>query len=474
MKFMLVCAAALLVACGAPPSNKTTSQPLVGANDNKTDDATKVSDPTGDSEISTDHASNASVEDVIDRFTNTEKIPAQQVNEEELKEREASLIPLEQFDQDAAPITVEDRRDLQTRFALDENDRDIVDLRAHDTGIRNQGSEGLCTAFATIASVENLGRRLYTQQLDLSERHHWRSYRIYQTPPSLSAAERTGLIDESLWPYKGSPQAGYASKVRAKLTAVQPLQGSISEIVDSVRSGYPVVLNLIVDRSFMQPREGGIISGGGMRLGGHAIAVTGVVLDQRVPGGGYLVIKNSWGNSWGESGYGYVAFDYCKRSYCYAWSVKDFNLYDDAGSLVAKASEGENNNEDSADNGEPTPPPTPPDQPVPTPTEESISAQDFKMQLVLRGRGLFGAANFVLGIDAPQGALSQIASITYQLSNGVSYRVLNSAPTGIDVKKANLVSRNYKARQRGWETLPAIIKLKDGREFEIPGIVINW
>jgi hypothetical protein len=52
-------------------------------------------------------------------------------------------------------------------------------------------------------------------------------------------------------------------------------------------------------------------------LGGHGVHVVGYVNNADRPagmplgsGGGYFVIKNSWGCDWGDEGYGYLAYDY--------------------------------------------------------------------------------------------------------------------------------------------------------------------
>ena len=54
-------------------------------------------------------------------------------------------------------------------------------------------------------------------------------------------------------------------------------------------------------------------------IGGHAVLITGLIDNSQLPpgappgsGGGYLIIKNSWGNCYGDSGYAYLPYDWVK------------------------------------------------------------------------------------------------------------------------------------------------------------------
>jgi C1A family cysteine protease len=45
-------------------------------------------------------------------------------------------------------------------------------------------------------------------------------------------------------------------------------------------------------------------------LGGHALFCCGYKDDASYPGGGYLIVKNSWGTGFGDKGYIYLPYDY--------------------------------------------------------------------------------------------------------------------------------------------------------------------
>lgn len=46
---------------------------------------------------------------------------------------------------------------------------------------------------------------------------------------------------------------------------------------------------------------------------GHSVALVGYKKSNLFAGGGYFIIRNSWGPGWGEAGYAYMPFDYVKK-----------------------------------------------------------------------------------------------------------------------------------------------------------------
>lgn len=88
--------------------------------------------------------------------------------------------------------------------------------------------------------------------------------------------------------------------------------------------GAPLSMGIATTQSFSDATANGgfvrLASGKETSRGGHCILVTGYVDNKDLPrdvppggGGGYLVIKNSWGTGFGDSGYAYLSYDWVKK-----------------------------------------------------------------------------------------------------------------------------------------------------------------
>ena len=187
---------------------------------------------------------------------------------------------------------------------------ETVDNRMYDTPIRNQGAEGLCTSFAVVGAVEFLAKK-NALNIDLSEKHLWMTYQVYQTANALAAARANWITSEQAWPYASS---------RAAVSPL-PRKGNVLEYRDattwddvyaSLREKRGVILSVVTNTSWSNPR-GGVLSVNGQQQGGHAIAVSGYFDTSQ---GRYLIIKNSWGPGYGSSGYVFLPEAYCASYWC--------------------------------------------------------------------------------------------------------------------------------------------------------------
>jgi len=77
--------------------------------------------------------------------------------------------------------------------------------------------------------------------------------------------------------------------------------------------GLGVVLAMSVDADFSRARTDGVlVDTGAENDGGHAVQMIRYVRDRTAWGGGWVVIRNSWG-CWGDNGYAYLPLGWARR-----------------------------------------------------------------------------------------------------------------------------------------------------------------
>ena len=196
------------------------------------------------------------------------------------------------------------------------------DLRYRDTPIISQlGAR--CSAYGLTASIENLLGA--PQVAKLSESHLWSQYRTYSSLSAVDAAKRMSITEYWMWPKeKKSPYPGWEAKAHTSLKYITSIDDNVLNAVKALDEGRPVYLGVSVTTS-MQSCVAVLDPDSPDTGGGHAVNISGYGIDKRVPGGGYFIIKNSWGAECGDKGYQYMPFNYCIRrgsSYCIMWDIQ--------------------------------------------------------------------------------------------------------------------------------------------------------
>lgn len=110
---------------------------------------------------------------------------------------------------------------------------------------------------------------------------------------------------------------------------------SIALTAVNLAIGNPVVVSLQVTPSFDGPDANGYAHYAGASetsRGGHALHVSGFITNEtlaaKIPsapagaGGGYFIVKNSWGTCFGDTGYIYLPFEWIKK-YTYSMTVRN-------------------------------------------------------------------------------------------------------------------------------------------------------
>ena len=215
-----------------------------------------------------------------------------------------------------------------------------VDLRDKMPKVRSQGGRGTCVAHAAAAVREYLIGDA-GNDADLSEQFlYWVCKQRDGRPTgegtyikiAMRALKDLGVCPEQVWHYnphpvvndegQGPPPANATSEAAAfRVKAVQELHARwVNTLKRVLAKGKPIAFSVPVFESWQRPygyRVGDIRLPlpGEKVLGGHAMCMVGYVDDADVPGGGYFLVRNSWGEQFGY--YGEVAPGYCRLPYEY-------------------------------------------------------------------------------------------------------------------------------------------------------------
>ena len=218
------------------------------------------------------------------------------------------------------------RRDARTGARVGES----LDWR-HQNGtnwlgaVMNQGNCGSCVAFATVGTLE--------AQYSITNGAPW--LRPSFSPQMLfgcgggacdfgwwpqNAADflkNTGIVDEACMPYTSgstgqdvacSKKCGDSAERTTKIASFTTpstlsRDGSIDQVKAALRTG-PLVTTLDVYSDFMTYASGVYKHVTGELEGGHAISIVGFDDQKRA-----WLIRNSWGDEWGEAGFAWISWD---------------------------------------------------------------------------------------------------------------------------------------------------------------------
>jgi len=221
-----------------------------------------------------------------------------------------------------------------------------VDLRAWFSPVEDQGSLGSCTANAGVALVEYFERKAYKKHIDASRLFLYKVTRnlMHETGDNgaflrntMAAMVLFGVPPEEYWPYKiedfeKEPTAfcysfaqNYKSITYYRLDPPETKKKDLLErIKTNLKGDLPSMFGFTVYSSIDEAETTGRIpypSDGDKIVGGHAVVAAGyddkMVINNSKPGA--LLIRNSWGKTWGEAGYGWLPYDYVLSGLAVDW-----------------------------------------------------------------------------------------------------------------------------------------------------------
>jgi C1A family cysteine protease len=219
-----------------------------------------------------------------------------------------------------------------------------VDLRQYCAPIENQGSLGSCTAQAGVGLLEYFARRTTGKHEDLSRLFIYKVTRQLMgwtgdtgafLRSTMGAIAAFGAPPEKYWPYviadfEKEPSA-FAYAIAQNYKAItyyrlDPPGTSAAVLLAAVKThlgqGLPSMFGFSCYTSLSSANSTGKIpfpKATEKQIGGHAVIAVGYDDAMKVtnPAGGTttgaLLIRNSWGTGWGESGYGWLPYEYINR-----------------------------------------------------------------------------------------------------------------------------------------------------------------
>ena len=217
-----------------------------------------------------------------------------------------------------------------------------VDLRPHLTCVEDQSAVSSCTANALAGAYEYLAKRALGEAGDVSRLFIYYNAREYDggvtgdTGCTIAAAiqvlQELGACNELTWAYdedrinhRPLPDA-YQEALNFLVEEADEIEVDLDAMKHCLAEGYPFVFGLMLFASFDRAGKRGLVpmpnpmgEDGRQEHGSHAMLCVGYSDQSQA-----FIVRNSWGEDWGDRGYCYIPYDYLANpEYCdECWAVR--------------------------------------------------------------------------------------------------------------------------------------------------------
>ena len=205
-----------------------------------------------------------------------------------------------------------------------------VDLREHCPAVYDQGQLGSCTANA-IAGAFQFGlmkqhaasfvpSRLFIYYNERVMEHTVQIDSGAQIRDGIKSVDKQGVCHEKNWPYLISKftqkptSPCYEKALKHQLLSYQRVPTDLNHLIGCLAEGYPFVFGFSVYESFesAEVAKTGVVPMPTLNeqmVGGHAVLAVGYDSTSK-----RFIVRNSWGNKWGQKGYFTIPFQYLTNS----------------------------------------------------------------------------------------------------------------------------------------------------------------